>query len=318
MKKIFLPFVVFVVTNMSYAQNTLVATLSHGDDISIFYGINAFQQAHDAATDGDVINLSGGVFYGSDITKAITLRGAGAKNSSLPTSFYHRITFNIPSSSSNSLSLEGCCLSDGFETKDTLSNASFLKCIINSASLNGKTENIQFLNCEVHSFRINSDSCSTIFVNSYIDQFINYSLSTTEFLNCVVYAHRAGSYEQVYHNTMFTNCIVWGKVLQNSCSAYNCIGIGDSNNFQYVHTFNCYDIGRDYSSLFIDGVFYNDLTDEAKEKYLGTDGTPIGMFGGTFPYNMTPFYPQITKMNVANKTTADGKLSVEIEVSTAE
>ena len=61
-----------------------------------------------------------------------------------------------------------------------------------------------------------------------------------------------------------------------------------------------------------------ELTDEAKAKFLGTDGTEVGMYGGVLPYTSTPSYPQITKMNVANKTTADGKLSVEIEVSAAE
>ena len=50
----------------------------------------------------------------------------------------------------------------------------------------------------------------------------------------------------------------------------------------------------------------------------GIDGTPVGKFGGMIPYNMTPSYPQITKMNVAAKTTADGKLSVEIGVSAAQ
>ena len=61
-----------------------------------------------------------------------------------------------------------------------------------------------------------------------------------------------------------------------------------------------------------------ELTDAAKAKYLGTDGTEVGMHGGVLPYDTTPSYPQITKMNVASKTTADGKLSVEIEVSAAE
>jgi hypothetical protein len=61
-----------------------------------------------------------------------------------------------------------------------------------------------------------------------------------------------------------------------------------------------------------------ELTDEAKATYLGTDGKEVGMYGGDLPYSSTPSYPQITKMNVANKTTADGKLSVEIEVSAAE
>ena len=61
-----------------------------------------------------------------------------------------------------------------------------------------------------------------------------------------------------------------------------------------------------------------ELTDEAKTTFLGTDGTEVGMYGGVLPYNSTPSYPQITKVNVANKTTADGKLSVEIEVSATE
>ena len=61
-----------------------------------------------------------------------------------------------------------------------------------------------------------------------------------------------------------------------------------------------------------------ELSDEAKTTYLGTDGTEVGMHGGVLPYDTTPSYPQITRMNVANKTTADGKLSVEIEVSAAE
>ena len=61
-----------------------------------------------------------------------------------------------------------------------------------------------------------------------------------------------------------------------------------------------------------------ELTDEAKTAFLGDDGTEMGMYGGVMPYNSTPSYPQITKMNVANKATADGKLSVEIEVSAAQ
>ena len=70
-------------------------------------------------------------------------------------------------------------------------------------------------------------------------------------------------------------------------------------------------------SLFIDSDYMQDLTDEAKATYLGTDGTPVGMYGGPMPFDLTPTYPQITKMNVASKTTADGKLSVDIELSTA-
>ena len=78
MKKFFLSLVVAMIgTTATFAQNTLVATLTHGDNISIYYGVNALREAHEAATSGDIINLSGGAFPAVDITKGITLRGAG-------------------------------------------------------------------------------------------------------------------------------------------------------------------------------------------------------------------------------------------------
>jgi hypothetical protein len=61
-----------------------------------------------------------------------------------------------------------------------------------------------------------------------------------------------------------------------------------------------------------------ELTDEAKTTYLGSDGTQVGIYGGSLPFDPTPSNPQITKFNVASKSTADGKLSVDIQVNTAE
>ena len=68
---------------------------------------------------------------------------------------------------------------------------------------------------------------------------------------------------------------------------------------------------------------YNDselftLTETAKAKYLGTDSKQVGIYGGNLPYEEDPTTPQITKCNVAAKSTADGKLSVDIEVKAAE
>ena len=71
------------------------------------------------------------------------------------------------------------------------------------------------------------------------------------------------------------------------------------------------------------GGTYNDvqsfeLTDEAKTKYLGDDGKELGIYGGNLPFTPNPTNPKITKFNVASKSTADGKLSVDIEVKAAE
>lgn len=61
-----------------------------------------------------------------------------------------------------------------------------------------------------------------------------------------------------------------------------------------------------------------ELTETAKATYLGTDGTQVGIYGGMLPFDTTPSNPRITKCNVAAKSTADGKLSVDIEVKAAE
>lgn len=60
------------------------------------------------------------------------------------------------------------------------------------------------------------------------------------------------------------------------------------------------------------------LTEAAKTQYLGMDGTEVGIYGGSLPFDPVPSNPQITKCNVAAKSTADGKLSVDIEVKAAE
>ena len=79
MKKFFFSMVVLVIATMSYSQNTLVATLSHGDEVSMYYGSKALVNAVDAAKSGDVITLSSGTFKTCDISKGITIRGAGAE-----------------------------------------------------------------------------------------------------------------------------------------------------------------------------------------------------------------------------------------------
>ena len=51
---------------------------------------------------------------------------------------------------------------------------------------------------------------------------------------------------------------------------------------------------------------------------LGIDEKEMGIYGGNLPWDVYIPSPRITKCNVAAKTTADGKLSVDIEVKAAE
>ena len=60
------------------------------------------------------------------------------------------------------------------------------------------------------------------------------------------------------------------------------------------------------------------LKDEIATGFLGGDGTQVGIYGGMLPYSNRPTYMVLKRCNVANKSTIDGKLSVDIEVVTEE
>lgn len=302
----------------AFAQNTLVATLTHGDEISMFYGTNALQQACSAATHGDVINLSGGKFQSTKITKAVAVRGTGIHDAN-PTYIVNNFDVEIPANVTEKLSFEGCRITNMMTIRGTLSNAYFLKNYLSYVyvySSNATMDNGMFVNCDIYQMDINGQSTAQI-INSYVDRFSN-SGKLASFVNCVINTNNG--YAHLYKCCQFVNCIMYG--MNGSCfpstsTAINCVGL-DANKKAFREMSlkeNCSYAGMD---IFQESNVWKDLTDEAKAKYLGIDGTPVGKFGGMIPYNMTPSYPQITKMNVAAKTTADGKLSVEIGVSAAQ
>lgn len=301
----------------AFAQNTLVATLTHGDEIRMFYGTNALQQACSAATHGDVINLSGGNFQSTKITKAVAVRGTGIHDAN-PTYIVNDFDVEIPANVTEKLSFEGCRITNTMTIKGTLSNAYFLKNSLAGVSVfssNGKMDNGMFVNCDVYGMSLYGQSTAQI-INSYVEHFSN-SGKLASFVNCVI---NTNGYAHLYKCCQFVNCIMYGMsggYFPSTCSAMNCVDVSGYknalNNISLKE--NCSYAGMD---IFQESNVWNDLTDEAKAKYLGIDGTPVGKFGGMIPYNMTPSYPQITKMNVAAKTTADGKLSVEIGVSAAQ
>ena len=74
---------------MCFAQSSRLTTLSHDGKVTTFYGAFALRDAHDAASNGDAIDLSSGAFNAVDIKKALTIRGAGmvivSVHSTLPT-----------------------------------------------------------------------------------------------------------------------------------------------------------------------------------------------------------------------------------------
>lgn len=326
MKKLFVSLVALTMATMSYAQSTLVATLTHGDNIKMFYGAYALRDAHNAAANGDIINLSSGAFQAVNIKKALTIRGAGADGEST-TYIINGFEIEIPTSITRRLSFEGVRLSNTTTVKGTLTNATFLKTIIDYIDIgsDSKMTNGSFVNCRVYKEDFYG-SVSAQFVNCEVSYFYSNSngAASTTFLNCNIRPYHGYDSDYLY-NVQLINCILFNDEnnrglyqIPSTSSAVNCVAVGETDGDVFNNLAarqNCRQAGFD---IFQEGHGWEDLTDEAKAKYIGTDGTPVGYFGGMMPFDLTPSYPRITKMNVANKTTADGKLSVEIEVSAAE
>ncbi len=336
MKKLFSLLSMLCMSMGMFAQGSLLATLSHEGEISTFYGAKALQDAHNAAVNGDVITLSSGTFNAVDITKAVAIRGAGmdvdSSTGTLPTIISGDFNINISDAGTNRLTMEGLHHKQRITYKGTLTNAMFLKCRFSQIDegTNSKMVNGSFIHCKISGFFELSAGSSASCVNSFIanpvsindissnfemtncvvrlERGVN-SVKSSTLINCAIYVYVTGSYGDFYWEfpsttSLFNNVSNLDRVWRNCPNRTNQTAGMDA-------------IFKTYREGYSDSENL-ELTDEAKTTYLGTDGKEIGIYGGSLPFSATPTNPQITKCEVASKSTADGKLSVDIVVNGAE
>ena len=310
------------------AQSSQIATLSNESKVSVFYGSSALKSAHEAAEDGDVITLSSGAFSAVDITKNIVLRGVRMEidtvNNILPTTIVG--DFKIGGDYNNALPnfvMEGICCENKI-TLNYLDNPKFIKCRLKYIS-GFRIQNAIFLHCRITDEAHINGISSSLFLSSIVEDPVSNNDDTSlEFENCIIYVDRV-SFTYI-KNSIFKNCIVFSRVeapINTSCIAYNCVSndvnmfvnINNSTNKGNVSLANLFKSYTEELSFKSIGDEMFELTEDAKIKYLGVDGTQIGIHGGAMPFDITPANPQITKCNVAAKSTVDGKLSVDIKVN---
>ncbi len=338
MKKLFfLLSAVFCAATSALAQYPNVATLTHDSDVKAFYGDSAFVKAMDVAADGDYVTLSSGRFVAPTIKKAVTVRGAGMWNDDTDPKYIIAQTivegtlyFAIPETTTQAFSMEGVYVRGASMTSTWLRNASFVKCEFGdgwvgeksgASYLFAKLKDVSFMNCYIQSSSAGANKIALggniLAVNSYIEYLYCYSgsgaRSYANIFNCYLYGNPDNYGNCMIYNSVIDNSSTSESNLPTSATAYNCLA--DRLMFGY-----CYGSGNKAIQTGFNDNFtsYYKLTDEAAAKYLGTDGTQVGMYGGASPFSPIPNYPRIKKFNVASQPTADGKLDVEIQVSTYE
>lgn len=295
-------------TLLMNAEVSLVAILSHGDEITTFQSTNAYAQAVDKAVDGDVITLSSGNFTATDITKNITVRGAGMMPGENPTVLNGKFTINIDPTQGGSLTIEGIYSSDEIRLEranEITLLKSWLHCIAGNQNDN-IVSSIRFIHCFIPGYCnfANKQVTSAQFINSYVESFRRAAFGCTiSVSNCIMPADSYG-----YYN----NSIVLGGSGAHSTFS-NCVSNKYDFNGQPITAGNKY--MPEVTDFFKEGSDRYELKDEYAAQLLGSDGTQVGIHGGSMPFDPTTTSLKISKFNVGARTTADGKLPVEIEVN---
>ena len=342
MKKNFLMLAIAFLTAMAAnaeLSQSVVATLTHGSTVTTYSGGNALQMAHNAAVDGDAIVLSPGTFNAVNITKAIILRGAGCKALSISgqeisqagtTYITGNMNVNILSPTST-LVIENCQFSGQVKLSKAPATKVY-KSYFSEIYIYSEVASADFTHCYLNNYYASSSYlCKNVtFLNSYIygDYFNPYIKAT----NCIL---RSNYYQCWNYNDQSVNSAE-GGIVENcifiysgtnydaySLSAYsqarNCVAVSFSSRgfnsfFKYSANGNNHVVNAD--DLLSDKIWPYTLTETAVTTYLGGDGTQVGIHGGPLPCDPIPDNLLVTTCNIASKTTVDGKLSVEIKVST--
>lgn len=334
-KNILLLLAIFLASVASYAQQA-TATLNHNDAITTFYGIGALVEAHNSAAPGDVITLSSGQFTAPTIRKDnLTIIGAGMDGDAirmepdsskwvLPTILVGNFTLGVSGEVFyGSITLKNLVINNLYLHESYFGNNSSIiaeRCFFKSYLVSTRSQDrVSYTLYNCSGFfgavkRINA-------VNSYISlgRYADNCLDGI-YTNCIVKLDSRTDVSCYISNSTLSNCIVFKggatKTFSNGVLCQNTLYIGDETDaFSGVTAVNCWSATD--SNIFKEGTYY-ELIEEIAQKYLGTDGTEIGIYGGAHSFSPTPIGPRITRCDVAPKTTPDGKLSVHIEVGTAQ
>jgi hypothetical protein len=324
-KVIFTCMVAIVATTVAHAQQ--ISVVAPGGATTLFTKLD---DAINDAADGSILYLAGGGFPVSDdtkITKKLTLIGIGHKAGNNNAEGNTIITGNLffEAGADNSM-LTGVQLTGNV--------------IIGTASDAVNTILVRY--CNVNSIQVQNSSCRDIRINqNYIRNIPFGGNSTIHFSNNIIhsihdvnggtidhniivrYSFHPKDYASAYprafvnvsnsnirNNIFLSNNTIdgGGNIISNNLAlatlGNNCITVTDWNDV-FVGPTNGVDPASNYALKGTEG------------KNAATDGTDVGIYGGTtgFSDSALPPGPRITAKKVAGQTDADGNLRVEIKVS---
>ena len=303
------------------AQTVGVAVLSHNNESTMFYGNTALQQAVDAATEGDVITLSPGLFTGLNrfSKSGLTIIGSGMDEGSSQTrveSWYITPEDNEENFLKVTLKNLNFKYSQTFRSGnyelylDKCSFGAELDCHTN----NDETKVIEMNNCIVGN-KCNFTNCNLKAYNCVLEGVNLEGNGARERIltNCVILG-TPGGIGSIHKSIIIDRSV---SALPNSVRATNCKAIvANKGDYFRLQAFTNEDFYKDFQA-FVEGSFY-ELLPELAGTWVDEHGSQIGIYGGPKPFSVLPDAPRFTKFDVPAKTDGDGHLKVEIEVAMPE
>ena len=320
-----------------FAQNNHVATLQHEGEFTHYYGSGALTSAYNAAAEGDIITLSPGTFSSpGTIDKGITLRGTGI-DAAAKSYISGGVTFRS-TDSTRVTTVEGIIFSSENYIQNNSSGTGqgtllFIKNNFPQGILLTNASNYSIIKGPKVRFYDGVINMHLYFCkNTYPDVFVyncfvvcpwsesGFEETTSALVNCIIHynsQHALYAYNLNFYNSIFvfgTYGRSWG--LEKTATCNNCVSVNLNNFFssQIYGANNSY-VTNDadiFSST--EGHKWYELTLEAQEAYIGTDGKQIGLYGGNYPYNTKVQYPVITQFSSDVQTSKEGILNVNLEV----
>ncbi len=311
MKKILLSIIALCCTLVAGAQNEIMTVvLQHGNDVSTFTGANAFINANAQAVDGDVITLSAGAFNVSDITKSISVYGAGFEKDANTSTEVSKINgqLNLGVSGGEPLAnihLEGISFGAAVNANVPLEGFFMEKCYVNGNVNVGENSNTMIRNCVITGAIAGGDKMANncIIQNCYVGGAINtFNVSSSVKIDHCITCNFVGPYfctnsiftyywsGAYYDRAAFAN--TEGAVVRNSIFRNFNYNNQDKNDFQ-----NCYAV--DIRDIFSDATNANYSATRTFEiqqpgTWVGTDGQEIGIRYGWSKVPKTPVVTNLT------------------------
>ena len=338
MKKLILSMIALVSSVAGYAQVTeqLTATLQSGETTKVFYGNDGLKSAIAEAADNDIITLSSGVFNNpGNIGKGVKIYGSGFEDDPATGVKLTRIEGGLNLQNEEKLvdgfSIEGAWINGDINAGNNNDNATVLtnlkvvKCRFVSIIFRAESSQIilrqNYISRDVTQ-SANPKVTGLMIQNCYINGTINRDFNSESGIavdHCILAYNYSTYYGAIsYHGPWYyTNTILRTYIAEGGV-CYNCIGL--QGYIERCGTYaNCY-YDNNWGVLFgdeQDNLDYLKGTEPRSftiaETYLGTDGTVVGLHGGTYGWDKIPSTPRIISSTIASKVDADGKLKVNIK-----